>query len=303
MRSSPSVHEQRARPAIAMPAKPFLETLRVHAHLTSDCAGRVLDWPVRAARRAEAACAGSLPDFLGRWTWFHALSPELRALAVRTSVEKTVAPGEYVARAGEPSTHWYGLMQGFLQMHVVGRGGAETTLYCLREGEWGGEGSLLKTERRRYDLRALTPARLCLLPVETFETLRGASIEFNQFLCHILNTRMGVFVGMLEASRLLGPDMRVARALLILADNRGEDAQELSIPQYELALICGLSRQRVNMAISVFKRLGLVRSELYKGSLLVHVPRLRAYVSGNEAGAGERTGPSSRKTTRNSRDV
>jgi CRP/FNR family cyclic AMP-dependent transcriptional regulator len=279
------------------------ERLRVLADRTSDCEGRVLDWPVRVARTAHAAWAGSLPDFLGRWAWFHELAPDLRSLVVRTSVERTVAPGEYVARAGESSTHWYGLMQGFLQMHVVGAGGGETTLYCLREGEWGGEGSLMKKELRRYDLRALTPARLCLVPADTFETLRGASIEFNRFLCDVMNTRMGVFVGMLEASRLLGPDMRVARALLVLADNRDEDAPELSIPQYELALICGLSRQRVNLAISVFKRRGLVRSEPCKGSLLVHVPRLRAYVAANEECAGEPVGPSSKKSNRSSRDV
>ena len=151
--------------------------------------------------------------------------------------------------------------------------------------------SLLKRELRRYDLRALTQARLCLIPAETFETLRGVPIEFNQFLCGALNTRMGAFAGMLEASRLLGPDMRVAQALLILAGKRSEDAQELSIGQSELALICGLSRQRVNMAISVFKRLGLVRSELSKGFLRLHVPRLHAYVSGNGTPAEGRKRP------------
>lgn len=50
------------------------------------------------------------------------------------------------------------------------------------------------------------------------------------------------------------------------------------IPQHELALICGLSRQRVNVAISELKRLELVRSEVYKGIVLVDLPRLRAYV-------------------------
>lgn len=174
--------------------------------------------------------------------------------------------------------HWYGLMQGFLQMYVLGADGAETTLYCLREGQWGGEGSLLKKELRRYDLRSLTPSRVFMVPAQTFETLRRSSIEFNQFLCDIMNERMGVFVGMLEASRLLGPELRVARGLLMLAGHQAGDAQELLIPQHELALICGLSRQRVNMAISELKRLGLVRSEVHKGIVLADLARLRAYV-------------------------
>ncbi len=219
-----------------------------------------------------------LLHFLESWPWYHALPADLQFLVQETTTERLAAAGEYIARAGEPCLHWYGLLNGFLQMYVVGADGSETTLYCLREGQWGGEGSLLKKELRRYDLRSLTPSHIFLVPAATFETLRQSSIAFNQFLCDIMNERMGTFVGMLEASRLLGPDQRVARGLLMLASNAAEDVQELSIPQHELALICGLSRQRVNMAISEFRRAGLVRSDMYKGILVVDVPRVRSYL-------------------------
>ncbi|MBV7429312.1 Crp/Fnr family transcriptional regulator [Acidovorax sp. sif0715] len=219
-------------------------------------------------------------DFLESSAWYRVLSPELQAVVLRTASERITVPGELVAHRGQPCTHWYGLVRGFLQMYVVASDGAETTLYCLREGEWGGEGSLLKKELRQYDLRSLTPAHLCLVPVETFETLRQSSIAFNHVICDIMNARMGVFVGMLEASRLRGPETRVARALLMLADSQGEAVQELLISQQELALICGLSRQRVNVALSVFKPRGIVRIEPNKGSLIVHVPLLRDHVTG-----------------------
>ena len=221
-----------------------------------------------------------MQEFLERWQWYRQLPTDLRLLVSETIEERTVGPGEYIARAGEPCLHWYGLMRGFLQMYVVGADGAETTLYCLREGEWGGEGSLLKREKRLYDLRSLTPCHIGLVPASTFETLRQSSIEFNQFLCDNLNERMGVFVGMLAASRLLRPEMRVARTLLMLAEKAGGDAQALSIPQHELALICGLSRQRVNIAISELRRHGLVESEPSKGLLLVYVVALRSYIGG-----------------------
>jgi len=229
--------------------------------------------------KPEPGAAIGVHGFLERWQWYRRLPAELRSLVLETIEERTAEPGEYIARAREPSMHWYGLMRGFLQMYVVGADGAETTLYCLREGEWGGEGSLLKKEMRQYDLRSLTPSHICLMPATTFETLRQSSIEFNHFLCDNMNERMGVFVGMLAASRLLRPEMRVAKALLMLADKTGSDAQELSIPQHELALICGLSRQRVNIAISELRRHRLVESEPCKGFLLVHVDALRSYVA------------------------
>jgi CRP/FNR family transcriptional regulator, cyclic AMP receptor protein len=231
-----------------------------------------------ATNEPQGSQSSGLLAFLQRWPWYHALPAELQRLVLQTTIERVAAPGDCIARAGEPCLHWYGLVRGFLQMYVLGADGAETTLYCLREGEWGGEGSLLKNEARRYDLRALTPSRVFMVPVATFETLRHASIEFNHFLCEIMNERMGTFVGMLEASRLLGPEMRVARGLLMLAKNVAVDAQELSIAQHELALICGLSRQRVNMALSEFRRCGLVRSDPNKTTLVVDVPGLRSYV-------------------------
>lgn len=229
----------------------------------------------------------SVAKFLESWPWFRALTPELRALTLQTSTERTAEPGDYIAREGMPSLHWYGLVRGYLQMYVVGSDGAETTLYCLREGDWGGDGSLLKKELRRYDLRALTAAHICLIPAQTFEALRNASIPFNHFLTETMNARMGAFVTMLAASRLLGPELRVARGLLMVANDHVSGTQELAISQHELALICGLSRQRVNVALSEFKRRGLVSIEPNKGQLIAHIPGLRSYVVAEGQGVGD----------------
>ena len=229
-------------------------------------------------KTTKEPAATTMLDDLESWQWFRTLPADLRALTLETATARIAEAGDYIARAGEPSMHWYGVVRGFLQMYVVSPDGAETTLYCLREGEWGGEGSLMKKELRQYDLRSLTRSHICLIPADTFDVLRHASIEFNHFLCDIMNARMGEFVGMLAAARLGGPEMQLARALLMLAGTRGNDLQQLFISQHELALISGLSRQRVNIAISVFNRLGVARSEPRKGFLEVHVPRLKEYV-------------------------
>jgi len=226
---------------------------------------------------SKQAPMSGLDGFLAQWAWFRNLPAELRALTLATSVEKTVAANAYIARSGEPSTYWYGVIHGHLQMYIVTPEGDETTLYYLRDGEWCGDGSLLKKERMQYDLRSLSPARLCMIPGKTFEVLRGSSLEFSNFLCEIMNIRMGEFVGMLVASRLLGPEKRVARALLMLGKNSNDESPRISIHQHDLALICGLSRQRVNMALASFKQAGMVRTEGPRGRLVVDMQRLRGY--------------------------
>lgn len=169
-------------------------------------------------------------------------------------------------------------MKGCLQMYVAAADGSETTLYCMRENTWGGDGSLLKKELRRYDLRALTAAHICLIPAQTFDALRNASIAFNHFLTDTMNARMGAFVTMLAAARLLTPELRVARGLLMVADAQATGPQQLAISQHELALICGLSRQRVNLALGEFRQRGMVATEPKKGLLIAHVAALRRYV-------------------------
>ena len=193
---------------------------------------------------------------------------------------RQVAGGECLARAGDPSSHWYGLLHGVLQMYVLGADGGETTLFCMRQGEWGGDGSLLKYEPMQYELRALTPSLVCLIPKQTFDRLRQESIAFNCCLCDIMNQRMGAFVGMLAATRLLGPDIRVARALMMVTRRHDTGHEALSIAQHELALIAGLSRQRVNQAIGALRRQGVVLSGARSPQLVVDQERLRLYLAG-----------------------
>ena len=196
-------------------------------------------------------------SLLDRSAWFATLEPAQQALVRATLVEKDAAIGECVARVGETAAHWIGVDSGFLQMSVTAADGSETTLHFLREGEWGGEGSMLKREQRRYDVIAVRASRVCLLPAPTFELLLAQSVPFNNFLLNNLNQRMGTVTALLEASRMLAPDMRVARCLSLLA--QGDDGDALALPQHQLANLCGLSRQRTNMALRALRADGLVQ--------------------------------------------
>jgi CRP/FNR family cyclic AMP-dependent transcriptional regulator len=75
-----------------------------------------------------------------------------------------------------------------------------------------------------------------------------------------LNERLGQFIGMVEYERLLEPDARVARCLAELFNpylypgNRAE----LEISQEEIGYLSGVSRQRVNQALQVLARAGLL---------------------------------------------
>ncbi|MCX8004530.1 MAG: Crp/Fnr family transcriptional regulator, partial [Burkholderiaceae bacterium] len=147
-------------------------------------------------------------------------------------------------------------------------------------GGWFGEGSLLKTEPRRYDIVALRASRIVRVPRRTFEWLLNTSIPFNRFLLVQLNERLGQFIGMLETQRLMGPDERVARCVAQLFNpilHPGIE-RKLEVSQEEIGYLAGISRQRVNQSLQRLQRAGLLRVE-YGAIVIEDLEGLRSYGS------------------------
>lgn len=201
-----------------------------------------------------------LREVLEQTDWYRLLPLPEQELVQRTSSEKHVPAGQFLVHSGDPSTHWMGIVEGLVQMYVVTPRGRETVLTCVGQGEWCGEGSLLKRERRRYHAIAVQASRIAMIPAETFYHLRNTSIAFNHYLQDLMNARMSAFISVLEADRLLNPELRVAKCIVMLCRDPGRTTM-LDIPQHELALICGLSRQRTNMALQMLEQKGYIRVE------------------------------------------
>lgn len=204
------------------------------------------------------------------------LTPRLQQLVLETSSEETIGKGEAVLRFGDPSTHWLGIVHGLLHMYLLNDHGRETTLACIAQSEWCGEGSLIKGERRRYNALALETSRIAFVPIATFNTLRDESIPFNHYLQTIMNARMSGFIELLTAQRFLSVEQRVAHCVAMLGRKQVGGNGGLALGQQQIALLCGLSRQRVNAALGNLERQGLVTTSL-KGLWILNLAQLQAY--------------------------
>jgi CRP-like cAMP-binding protein len=219
-----------------------------------------------------------LEDSLRRSHWAQSLSAEQMARVEQDVVEKVIAPGGYVCRKGEPADHWIGVVDGLLKLSSVSPEGKIVTLSAMPSGSWFGEGSMLKTEDRRYDIIALRASRVAMVPRTTFEWLLDNSIPFNRFLLLQLNERLGLFISMVEFDRMLDTDARVARCLASLFNpylNPGI-ALTLQISQEEIGYLCSTSRQRANQALQVLERAGLLRVD-YGSITILDLDRLRVF--------------------------
>jgi len=224
--------------------------------------------------------ASRLLQTLRETRWGAALPPEQLQRVAAESAEVAVAPGGYVCRSGEPVDAWLGVLDGMVKMMISTQSGRASTFTSIPAGGWFGEGSLLKTEPRRYDVVALRESRIARVPRRTFEWLLNTSIPFNRFMLEHLNERLGQFIGMLESQRLHDPDARVARCVAGLFNTilyPGID-KKLEVSQEEIGYLAGISRQRVNQALHALEAVGLLKVE-YGAIVINDLDGLRRYGS------------------------
>lgn len=221
---------------------------------------------------------GDTQDRFSRTMWAGMLAPEHLRRVEQDVVERYIPAGGYVCRKGEPVDHWMGVVEGFLKMSSISPEGKTVTFSCILSGGWFGEGSMLKTESRRYDVVALRDTRVAFMPRHTFNWLLDNSIPFNRFLLQQLNERLGFFISLVEYDRMLDPDTRVARCLAAMFNpylNPGSSMQ-LQISQEEIGYISSVSRQRANQALQLLEKQKLLSVD-YGGITILNLEGLRRF--------------------------
>jgi CRP/FNR family cyclic AMP-dependent transcriptional regulator len=209
--------------------------------------------------------------------WIRLLTPLERQRAEEDLKVADALPGEYLCRTGRPVTYWFGVVDGLLKMSSDSAEGKTMTFTGVPPGGWFGEGTALKREAYRYNIQALRKSSVAGLHVDTFHWLLDHSIGFNRFVMNQLNERLGQFIAAREIDRMTNPDIRVARSLAALFNPvlyPGVGAV-LRITQQELAYLVGLSRQRVNEALTNLANAGCIRVE-YGGLRVLDLTALRS---------------------------
>ena len=219
-----------------------------------------------------------ITDLLDQTMWARMLSPEHLDRVADGLVERKVPSGAYACRKGELADHWIGVTSGLLKMSSVSPEGKTVTFTGMLTGGWFGEGSLLKTEPRRYDVVALRDSRIALMPRSLFIWLLDNSIPFNRFLLMQLNERLGLFISLVEYDRMLDTDAKVARCLASLFNPYLNPAsgRQLQISQEEIGYLCSTSRQRANQALQVLEKEGLLKID-YGSITIVDLDGLRQF--------------------------
>lgn len=192
--------------------------------------------------------------------WASELSEAEAERACRGLTEKTWPAGATIMHRGDAYDYWTGVVSGLVKISSVSSSGKALSLAGMPAGMWFGEGSMLKNERRQYDLVALRDSRLALMNGATFAWLFENSVGFNRFLVRQFNERLGQFIALVEHDRMLDGVARVSRTIAWLFNPvlNPKLGTSLDISQEELGLIAGVSRQVANRALQLLEAEGLL---------------------------------------------
>ena len=201
------------------------------------------------------------PDELARVAaWSGSVTPAELAHVAPSVRLRQLARGEHLLHLDDKVDAWHGAIEGVLRVGLVSDDGQVAGFSAVIGGAWFGEGSILKNEPRRYDVVAVTDATVAVLPGDMFRWLTRHSVGFNQYLVRLLNERLGHFIATVVSDRTGNASARLAYTIASLYNPVlfPRTPEVLAMPQEDLGIFAGLSRQMTNRCLRELAGEGLV---------------------------------------------
>jgi CRP/FNR family transcriptional regulator len=197
---------------------------------------------------------------------FHGMSEEQMRMIEQRTVMREVRRKEVLYLAGDAGDRIYLLKRGVVKISALDDQGREIILALLRMGEVFGEEAALEDAPRDHMAEAYEDALVCIVTKQDFlEMLRThPTLAFK--VTKLIGFRLKTFRNRVENLLYKGAPARLAATLLDLARDHGvPDAQGIVLPlklsQQDLANLIGVTRESVNLALSDFRKKGLVTVE------------------------------------------
>jgi CRP/FNR family transcriptional regulator, cyclic AMP receptor protein len=170
---------------------------------------------------------------------------------------------------GDPADSVFYIHKGKVKVTVISKRGKEAIVAIRGPDEFCGEGALTGVPLRLATATAMSACQIVRLETETVVRLLHQSQEFADYFLEHLLTRTARVEADLVDQLFNSSEMRLARALLLLANfggDAGTDPIPLKVNQDTLAALIGTTRPRVSVFMNKFRRLGLIK---YNGKLEV----------------------------------
>ena len=201
----------------------------------------------------------------------HGTGPAEGFWALLTDDERTVLtglgriavypPGGVMCVEGDPATHVFVLVDGWVKIVGVTSDGHELTLALRGRGDTVGEMAGETTGYRTATVQAVGRVRALIVPYEKFSAFLDAHDGADRVYRRMVTRRWSDAESMLRTRSVTSGAQRLAVLLLELADRRDREVRmAMTLTQEELASLTGASRATVTRALSNWRQRGIIRT-------------------------------------------
>jgi CRP/FNR family cyclic AMP-dependent transcriptional regulator len=190
-----------------------------------------------------------------------ALADDERAVLADLGRVTLYPPGAVLCVEGDPATHVFVLVEGWVKILGVTSDGHELTLALRGHGDTVGEVAGETTGYRTATVQAVGPVRALIVPYEKFSLFLDTHAGADHAYRRMVTRRWTDAESRLRQRAVTSGAQRLAGLLLELAGQRAsEGGTPIALTQEELASLTGASRATVTRALSNWRRRGLIRT-------------------------------------------
>ncbi|HEY1028899.1 MAG TPA: Crp/Fnr family transcriptional regulator [Pseudomonas sp.] len=205
--------------------------------------------------------SSSLLALLRQGHWFAGLAQPLSLALLEMAQVQRLEAGQRLFRRGDKPSGLYAVIEGAVRVGAVSESGKEALLTLVEPPYWFGEISLFDGLPRTHDAFAESASTLLLLPQPDLLALLERQPQYWRDFALLMSHKLRLAFLALEDMSLLPAAPRLARRLLLIAENygEGEPRRVLHLAQEQLALMLSLSRQTTNQILKELEAQGIVR--------------------------------------------
>jgi CRP-like cAMP-binding protein len=192
--------------------------------------------------------------------WFAGCDAALQARLLSAGRRLQLGPGQALFERGARAEGLCCVLKGALRVGATQADGSASLLAWLEPGQWFGEISLLDGLPRTHDAIADGPTTVWLLPHGELLDWLGAHPACWRDVARLACAKLRLSFEVLEDIAQLPLPQRLAKRLALVAEGYGHGAprRRIRLPQEQLALMLGVSRQTVSKALHALADQGLV---------------------------------------------
>ncbi|HBX55828.1 Crp/Fnr family transcriptional regulator [Pseudomonas sp. UBA2684] len=193
--------------------------------------------------------------------WFSALPNALQETLLDAAQVQHLDAGQRLFRRGDPPSGLYAVVDGAMRVGAVSKSGKEALLTLVEPPYWFGEISLFDGQPRTHDAFADCASTLLLVPQASLLVLLERQPQYWRDFALLMSQKLRLAFIALEEMSLLPAAPRLARRLLLIAENygEGEPRRVIHLAQEQLALMLAISRQTTNQILKELAAQGILR--------------------------------------------